>query len=307
MKFSKAVEGFLISLSADGYSENTIDLYKWGLALVNQRIKDRHLSDITIGDLKMFMAWLQHEYSPNRFGGDNSPLKPASIENVWIAIRSFFNWASIDFDIERPDLTLKRPKYKPRAIAPLSRVEIDALFHQLGKSSKSTKWRNRAILLCLLDAGPRVSELCRAKLHDVNLETGEFEITPFGTGRKTNPRTVFLGRGARKGLWRYLADRESPDNSAPLFISKSGKHTNRYLIRTMLVRLGNRAGVANVGPHRLRHTFAIEYLRNGGDVFTLQRILGHSTLDMVKRYLAIAKTDIKQAHKLASPVDRWGC
>jgi len=80
---------------------------------------------------------------------------------------------------------------------------------------------------------------------------------------------------------------------------------NRSRLQKILESIGNRAGVQNVHPHRFRHTFAIQYLRNGGDPYSLQALLGHSSLDMVKNYLRIAQIDIDTAHRRASPVDNW--
>jgi integrase/recombinase XerD len=76
-------------------------------------------------------------------------------------------------------------------------------------------------------------------------------------------------------------------------------------LQKILRKIGNRGGVSNVHPHRFRHTFAIQYLRNSGDPYTLQALLGHSSLDMVKNYLRIAQIDIDTAHRRASPVDNW--
>jgi integrase/recombinase XerD len=72
----------------------------------------------------------------------------------------------------------------------------------------------------------------------------------------------------------------------------------------MLIRVGNRAGVRGVTPHRFRHSFALLFLRNGGDSFHLQRLLGHSTLEMTRRYTRLADVDIKEAHRKFSPSDR---
>jgi len=80
---------------------------------------------------------------------------------------------------------------------------------------------------------------------------------------------------------------------------------NNSAIRLLLKDLGDKAGMKNCHPHRLRHTFAVEYLRNDGDIFTLQMILGHSSLDMVRHYLQLVKADAKNAHRKASPTDKW--
>ena len=166
--------------------------------------------------------------------------------------------------------------------------------------------RDKALILTLLDTGVRASELCRLKINDINLETGTVRIMPFLSGRKSRSRVVFIGKVTRSALWHYLVERKDAQPENYPFISRNNRPLDRFILRDLLQRIGERICIDNVHPHRFRHTFAIQYLRNGGDIFTLQRLLGHSDISMVRRYLNIADTDTKTAHQQASPVDRWG-
>ena len=107
-------------------------------------------------------------------------------------------------------------------------------------------------------------------------------------------------------MWRYLATRDDgEDPDAPLFLGKLQRRLNKGVLRQLIARLGEKAGITHAHPHRFRQTFAITYLRPGGDVFTLQALLGHSTLEMVKCYARIALLDLEQTPRKASPVDNW--
>jgi Phage integrase family len=124
-------------------------------------------------------------------------------------------------------------------------------------------------------------------------------------GKGSRERMVPVGSTARQAIVSYLGQRGPGQPEDALFLGRRGEISSRGL-QHMLRRLKGRVGVTGrLSPHSLRHTFARSYLVNGGDVFSLQRILGHTTLDMVKRYVALAEFEIvRRLHAFASPADR---
>ena len=90
-----------------------------------------------------------------------------------------------------------------------------------------------------------------------------------------------------------------------VFVRADAMAFDRHKLLKVFRRIGARAGVRGVNIHRFRHTFAVNYLRNGGDSLHLQRLLGHSTMNMVNTYLDLANADLQKNHRIASPVDHW--
>ena len=150
----------------------------------------------------------------------------------------------------------------------------------------------------------RVSELCHLKLDDVWLEDGMLKV--LGKGNKE--RLIPIGKLVQRLLWRYIS-RFRPESAGInfnfLFLTRDGRPLTKDRIEKVMTYYGKKAGISGVrcSPHTFRHTAAVKFLRNGGDVFSLQRMLGHASLEMTRRYCELADTDVKQAHMTASPVD----
>lgn len=315
MKISQSLQGFKLSRLADGYSPATLTGYLSSLGILADYLDDPELTAIQPGDLKRFMLHLRTEYHPVRKSGDAAPLMTASYHRYWKAIRCFFKWAAEDLDLLRPDLDLKMPKYTNREIVPFSEQEIQQIlagcYHkavtikakgQPYRCRRPIAQRDRALVLFLLDTGLRAGELCRLRVKDVQMDTGEVQVFPYRVG-KTRPRLVYLGKQSRKALWKYLADWQDTDIDDPLFLNdEDGQLTVRALEGTLKM-IETTSQVTDCHPHCFRHTFAIMYLHRGGDVFTLKRFLGHATLAVVLRYVAIAECVTASAHRKASPVD----
>ena len=312
MLTSQAIEGFVLDLLSGNYATRTVEGYKTNLRHLCDFLGDPEIGTVALDDLKRFMAYLKTDYQPVRMNHSTAPLSGSAQDNHWKAIRTFYRWAEEALQVRNITEKLPRPKYSTPEIIPFSEDEIKTMLSVLDSSRlfkrqntkeyrlrRPTALRDRAIFLMLLDTGMRIGELCRLEIRDVNLATGEVNIAPFSTGKKTTPRTVYMGKAARRTVWLYVAKLKEYDPKDRLF------NVNPTPVRQILKSLEKRSGVRDIHPHRFRHTFAIEFLRNGGDVFTLKRLLGHRSLDMVQHYLAIARSDVENAHRTASPVDRW--
>jgi len=164
-----------------------------------------------------------------------------------------------------------------------------------GDSQESA--RNKAIILILLDCGIRVSELANLKIDDVDMKRGVIIVM----GKGSKQRLARLGLKTQKALWNYMVYRK---NTSPwLWINRNGKRLTATGVQQMIRELGWKVGI-RLHPHLLRHTFAISFLRNGANTFECQYALGHSSLEMTRRYCqALSFDDVFRRHELASPVD----
>lgn len=124
-----------------------------------------------------------------------------------------------------------------------------------------------------------------------------------GKGRKQ--RDLPLGAEAALAASRYRRLVKDQEPNDPFFITHHGGRLNRHSIQDRMKDYGAQAGIKGVrcSPHTLRHTGAKKFILNGGDVFTLQRLLGHSTLYMVRRYVQLTMNDVRIQHERFSPGD----
>ena len=160
--------------------------------------------------------------------------------------------------------------------------------------------RDKAIVLLLADSGIRRAELCALNWNDVDIKTG---IVRIERGKGGKSRTVVMGVNTRRALLAYRRTVTNNSSSA-LFQTKNESRLTPRGLRSALLRVGVRAGV-KVTPHALRRTFATLSLRAGMNLLQLQALLGHSSLDMTKRYVDMLEDDLLAAHREHGPIDRF--
>jgi len=325
IKLSQACEGMIRYKQATGKSDGTINDYRVTFKKLCLYFKDDPpFAEITRAALIEFFAWLQHEYVSIPDGvAPRGPITLSSktVRNIHTNLSSLWHWG-VDEDLVPKNIirTIDPPPISKRVIQPFSKEEIELLLKacEVSRSwmkrpqTKTTRYtadRDRAILLLLLDTGVRASELCGIEYRDLNLNKHSIKVRGKGPGRDGKERVVCFGRRTAQAIWKVLLPRvDSIRQEDPLIVVGSGENwrpMTRDHLRLLLHRLGEKIGIPKVHPHRFRHTFAICYLRNGGDVFTLKELLGHSDLAMTEHYAHIAQVDTENGHRKAGPVDNW--
>jgi site-specific recombinase XerD len=247
------------------------------------------VEDVTVGHLREFLVYTQNRtassINPRRPAEqDGRKLSTASIGGYVKIIKVFFNWLYDEEVIERNSAAkIKKPQGEKKLRGSFSDEHLSALF---GVCDLETPlgFRDYTLMLVLLDTGIRVEEL--TKLTVDNVREGYLIIK--GKGRKE--REVGVTPTTAKFLWKYLNLHRPAESEAitALFTNIRGRQMTPSGVRQVFAKIGEAAGLKGtikVTPHILRHTFARTWLERGGDVYSLSRLMGHSSVKITEIYL----------------------
>jgi integrase/recombinase XerC/integrase/recombinase XerD len=288
MKLSKVIEEYLLEHQIQGHSPATIRYYRQNLSWFCDFLNNPDISDITLSNAREYVMHLR-----------TRPVTSTTLQTYTRAIRGFLTWCyHEDYIIENIPQKLKLPKATRKAVDVLTDEEVTRLLDCID-TRKFLGLRDMVVVLLMLDSGMRLSEVLKIEYGKIHLEAGY--LIALGKGNKE--RYIPLGLNTRKYLIKYMAFLPNFDEQTQIVVKDTLTTATYETIRDLFDRLKIRANIPRLHPHLLRHTFATRYLSLGGDVYTLQAILGHTTLEMTKRYAQLIPSKIAVSFGKFSPID----
>ncbi len=224
----------------------------------------------------------------------DSGLAAASVDACYRALNAFCNfcvaegWLTVS-----PMSNIRRPRKDQKIPPAFSKDEIEHLLRNCDTS------RDRALVLFLTDTGCRAQEMLNLNIEDVVLSTGSVNIL---RGKGAKQRYAFIGFRTRKLLSLYLAERGSVESKDPLFIIEHGTRLQYDGLKSLMHRLEKASGL-ECYAHKFRHTMARLCLRAGMNIYALQALMGHSSLEILKVYARVEGVDVAAAHQQYGAVD----
>ena len=313
LELEEMIEGYRLSCRAEGKSPNSIRWYMHKLRIFERYLRSEGLplevENTTTEHLRRFLVYLREsvkadELNPHK-PASSKPLSLHTVRGYAQALKAFFSWATREGLIDKsPAKRLASPRAPHKVVPTFSEAQVRRVLSVMDRRTP-VGFRDYCIILTLLDTGIRLSELVSLQLDHLDLDEGYFRV--MGKGNKE--RIVPMGVTLQKCIWKYL-NRYRPEPCVPavgnLFLTHDGQPIAPNTVYHLVRRYGRLGGITGVrcSPHTFRHTFSKNYLLNGGDLFSLQKILGHSSLVVVRMYVNLASADIRTLHRGCSPVDK---
>lgn len=223
-----------------------------------------------------------------------------SVNTYLRAINAFLRWLHIE-GYAQELIRIPKLKEEQKILATLTPEQVQRI---VGFRPRGMFQQRIYTLTCLLlDTGLRIDEVLSLTRGDVDLDNMLLRVR----GKGAKERLVPISIEMRKLLWRWLRN-EHGSAEALVFGSREGSKLDQRNVLRYFKQFGTRLHITGVrfSFHTLRHTFAVNYIRNGGDVFRLQRILGHTTLEMTRRYVNLQTSDLQAVHSKLSLLSRRG-
>jgi site-specific recombinase XerD len=279
------IKDFILHLESRDRSSHTTQAYRLDLqqfekwfAGVNGDEMEPEL--ITPTDLREFKHFLIEE----------EQLKPATINRKLASLRAFLKWAVGEGTIEsvpRMPQGVEQVSSAPKA---LDRREMNSLSRAVERHGSK---RDHAIILVLLNTGLRVNELSELNLADVEMTERKGKVV-VRSGKGQKYREVPLNAEARRALLAYMEARKEDRDSA-LFLSQQGSRLGSRGVQDVVGKYGRLAGLEDLTPHALRHTFCTNLLRAGTDIVTVAKLAGHADISTTSIYTQPAEKDLQKA------------
>ncbi len=287
------LEHYLQHLAAERrLSPHTVAAYQRDLQDLTRLVADKPLAELGVSDIRGAVVKLRSQN-----------LAPASVARHLSSWRGFYAFACRRLGYASNPCTGLRPPKAAKALPDI--LSPDACTQLLDGESASAAddallARDRAMFELFYSSGLRLSELTGLDLNDVDLQSGEAQVT--GKGRKT--RIVPVGRQALAALAAWLQQRLplARDDTVALFISQRGTRLSPRSVQLRLNRWARQAGLSqHVHPHQLRHAFATHVLQSSGDLRAVQEMLGHASISTTQVYTHLDWQHLAKVYDQAHP------
>ena len=286
MDAMQQIESFVEELRRQEKAPNTIESYRYDLVLFSRWLEATNgeplgAARITPTDLREYRAYL---LSVER-------RSPATINRRLASLRTFFHWARAEgICREIPTDSVKGIQSSPRAPKSLAKKDVDRLLREVEQDGNK---RDLAMLQVLRHTGIRVGELTALRLADVAISERKGQLV-VRSGKGSKYRVVPLNADARKAISDYLAVRPK-STSDRLFLGRRSEGLSPRAIEKTVLKYAQHAGLEDITPHTLRHTFGKSALDAGVDLVTVSRLMGHERLETTAIYTTPSAQDLEKA------------
>ena len=278
---------FIISRKAKGLSDKTLTTYNQHFKAIQRHIDvDIPIDDLTKTNLESMISSMR-----------KAELAPNTISSYVRTMKTFLSWCN---DEEITSLKIQNYKSEETIKETYTDKELEQLLKKPNmRSCAFAEYRTWVIINLLVNNGTRAATVRNIKNKDVDLEN---LVIYLRHTKSKKSQVIPLCTELCGILKEYMRIRGGGDDDF-LFPTENGGQLKEHGLRSSIARYNNRRGIEKTSIHAFRHTFARKYLVDcGGNAFTLQRLLGHSTLDMTKHYCAIFDADIAKNYDRFSPL-----
>lgn len=282
----QAIKEFMTEQRIRGNTEKTLEYYKYVFSKFDSFCLCEYVSQITLPICREYLLYLM-----------DSGLSSVTVQSYVRGLRAFLTWLYLSgYHEENVSNAFRLPKAHRAVVNVLTRSEIELLLSQFDIDSFYS-FRNRCICLLMLDSGLRCGEVVSLTVERVHLQEKYLIVD----GKCDKERIVPISSATSRELAQYLKVKPS---SELFFCTSQGLPITCDTVKDFFRDLKRVEGLERIYPHLLRHTFATMYLENGGNIYNLQSILGHTSLEMVKRYLHMSKTAVLRDFDSLNPCGR---